>query len=396
MYDVIIIGGGPAGSSAGYFLGSQGKKCLILDYAQFPRDKPCGGVLTTRIIKDFIEIASSATYIHYDKNEYTISHVADTPNIFFIRRYVFDNQLLNLAKEAKCEVKEKTRVTDIREESDKVVVQTADGQTFESKFVIGADGISSITREKSGLKRYWNKNESCLLFTSEVEVGCDVVDKIFSTKRESHLNINFQNSIGGYGWVFPKQNHINYGLGEFMIDKKSQDIKKDFDEYVTYCVEQGWIPKESIPSHPKSWTLHSGRMMKQFATSRIFLVGDSAGFVHPLSGEGIIFALWSSQILSNCMRSYFEGITQLEMIKNDYSKKIMTDFGNELNDMTVMQSTAAKYTKAIFHLAKFDDKLPYLIACMMSNPRNLTYKQTKSKLIKRVLLGVFKGNLWRK
>src|SRR5271157_4611070 len=103
MYDVIIVGGGPAGSSAALFLATGGAKCLLIDRARFPRNKPCGGGITARAVEKFpfLEgIMESGNYqgiMHYKKPEESISTIdkEGRPIGYFVRRTKFDNDLLD-------------------------------------------------------------------------------------------------------------------------------------------------------------------------------------------------------------------------------------------------------------------------------------------------------------
>lgn len=296
-FDVIIVGAGPGGSSAAYFLSQKGIKALLVDQARFPRDKPCGGEISTHILEKhphlykFMDQPMKKAICHYKAPKYDISISTDQPIAYFVRRIEFDNHLFQLAKSQNVKTKEKARVSKILEEKDFVRIIMEDGTEFKSKFVIGADGVGSVVRRNTKLQKYWKKEILGLAFVKEFEVNPAKIDRYYTKDRISRIHFGFGDEKKyGYGWIFVKSKSINVGYGEI---KKAdpKEMHSRFLKYINFCIENNLLPPEEIPNISKSHHLQINGPMKKTATNRILLIGDAAGYDHAVTGEGISFAI---------------------------------------------------------------------------------------------------------
>jgi len=220
-YDVIIVGCGPAGTTSGYILGSLGLHTLLVDKNVFPRHKLCGGGLTNKTItllqRVFNETVASLTHneiIDYASNSYDIYfrenllvHGTSHFPFFFVDRFVYDNYLLEKAKETGVIVLEGEKVKNIDIENN--ILSTSSGRILKARFIIGADGVHSIIRNSfpNNLydKKRWEYNLSTAL-------------EIFVPRSEINRELNypiihFGYVDWGYSWMFPNRNEIIIGLG---------------------------------------------------------------------------------------------------------------------------------------------------------------------------------------
>jgi geranylgeranyl reductase family protein len=218
IYDVIVVGAGPAGSTAAKNLAEKGISVLILDKSSFPRDKPCGGGLPTRVrkrfpyIEPFLDSISYGTTMFSSSLGYHCEFVREKPFLEMILRKEFDHQLLTLAQKAGAIFQGGKSVIDVVVQKDKVSVMLEDGQTLETQMVIGSDGMHSVVAEKTHLAK--KLEVLCVSLVQEQPLSPKQLATFFTKKRLIYLFIK-AHGIAGYAWVFPKKNSINIGIGEF-------------------------------------------------------------------------------------------------------------------------------------------------------------------------------------
>jgi len=191
-YDVAIIGGGPAGSTAAYRLATAGARVLIVDKATFPRDKPCGGGVTgraARLLPFSIEPVVEDTVSRMNTGLRYRRHVARTarkPIAYMTQRSRLDHFLLTKAADAGAEIREGT---------------TVDARELDARIVIGADGCNGSSAKQLGLME-------------NVAYGVALEANYPWEKRfAGAMALEIAIIRGGYGWIFPKGDHINVGVG---------------------------------------------------------------------------------------------------------------------------------------------------------------------------------------
>lgn len=307
MVDVVIIGGGPAGISVGTVLQSKGYKTCIIDTQFFPREKLCAGVLTAKSIKllqhiykdlDFNEISMKDVrkiellYNHITIGKYTINNAYRV-----INRTEFDNALFQYYK----------RIGGLTYEGqknykiiyDKNMIRLSDGKEISYRFLIGADGINSKVR--SYVSHSWRA--SILCFETFIPNISD----------EDTIKINFGGILGGYSWRIPGNDRIGVGLGEFYIKR----MKRNPNKYKKYFQSQGINNLQNI----KGAFVSFGNFVRKPIKNNVLLVGDAAGLVDAMTGEGIFFAIESGRQAALAIVDYLEKGISL-MSYTDRLKKI--------------------------------------------------------------------------
>jgi geranylgeranyl reductase family protein len=238
-YDVIVVGAGPAGSTAAKNLAEKGIKVLLLDKAIFPRDKPCGGGLPTRVqkrfpyIQPYLDSVSYGTSMFSSSLRYKCDLIRDKPFLEMVLRKDFDHGLLSLAQKAGAAFLGGKSVVDIVVQKDKVSVMLEDGQTMETQMVIGSDGMHSVVAEKTNLSK--KLEVLCVSLMQEQPMTPKQLTTFFTKKRMIYLFIK-AHGIAGYAWVFPKKNSVNIGIGEFQsaISKAKPKIplKETYEKFI--------------------------------------------------------------------------------------------------------------------------------------------------------------------
>ncbi|MBI5644091.1 MAG: geranylgeranyl reductase family protein [Deltaproteobacteria bacterium] len=320
MYDVIVVGLGPAGSTAAYTLASRGLKVLGIDKARFPRYKSCGGCISTKIerildfdIKEAIEeTVYGATFTY--KSGRSIDIMSDRPVGYNVMRDTFDHLLLKKAKEAGAEVLEGVRVRSVSDSGDSVSVACDGGQTYSAKVLVGADGSSGVVgREFFKL----DPKEAAVSITAEVPYDRNI------TNVSGKLFIDFGSIPFGYGWIFPKKNYLSVGIAGDAA-KVGGRVKEYFDRFVnTHEALKGFKVEERT-----GWTVpifYGGA--NQAVKGRVLLIGDTGHLVDPFLGEGIYYAIRTAKAAATTIHGAFTaGKIDLSPYQAWLEKEIHSEF----------------------------------------------------------------------
>lgn len=282
-YDVIVVGAGPAGAAAAYWLGEIGRRVLVLEKERLPRYKPCGGgssrATLARFPFDFssvVEREVSCFRVRF-RDGREIRAALTGPPLVMMMRDRFDAHILH---QARAEVLDRSPVESLRQDGQVVEVATCAGETFHARYLIGADGANSRVARLAGL---WRKRR--LGVALEAEVPAD--GRLMAEYAETALFL-----LGalpwGYLWVFPKSDHLSVGCGTFLsrCPGMRERLRREMERL---GIEIGAAPLRGhpIPIYQPRAPLCQGRVL---------LAGDAAGLVDPLLGEGIRYAVESARL----------------------------------------------------------------------------------------------------
>ncbi|MFB6188236.1 MAG: geranylgeranyl reductase family protein [Halobacteriaceae archaeon] len=291
-YDVIVVGSGPGGSTAAYQLQQFGYDVLLIDEKTFPRDKLCGGLITYKtlqllsrvfnqnkeeLLENGILDFGATEYAAYFNDDLVKREEIDVP-FYFAKRFEYDEFLHNQAVASGVEphLGDGVRSVDV----DAGEVTTANGERFSADYIIGADGATSRVREKlskMGLvdTSGWNKN---LAIAAEAYVPRDEVDY-----NVDYPLLHFGVLNWGYGWVFPNTDRLLIGVGglNYKNDTGFRDILDDYFQVLGLDYNP-----ETVKGHP----IPFGNYLSNPAHDNVLLIGDAAGTVDAITGEGIFYA----------------------------------------------------------------------------------------------------------
>ncbi len=289
-YDVIIVGAGPSGSTLGRKLSQQGLKVLLLDKSIFPRYKVCGGGLTLRAAK---QLDIDVSPVIHDKisamelccnGQLHHTFTKDTPFIYMVMRDEFDMLLLQAAIDAGVDFRPASHVTKVECGDTEVSVQTQ-SDVYRGRYVVGADGVNSPTAKHLGLM---TNKEKILALEYEMKVDDALLERFRGT-----VAIDYGFIDEGYAWVFPKRDHLSVGIG--LGTRDGRFLQEKLMEYLAREQIHGEFLSE------KGFFLSVGGSDNTIARGRAALIGDAAGLVDPLMGEGIFYALRSANILADVL-----------------------------------------------------------------------------------------------
>lgn len=277
-YDAIVVGAGPAGSTCAYRLATAGASVLLLDRARFPRDKPCGGAVTARAVRELpVEIDEVVERV-VSRFELRLRHrrgfsrAATVPLAYMTQRRRLDSLLVSRAVDAGAELRVATTASEVRQNG-------VDGDSAE--VVIGADGANGICR----------KSLACALkHRHAVALEGNFPHDTASFKRYAdRLVLEFGTIPGGYGWIFPKGDHLNIGVGGW-----KSEAPRLRHHLARLCEEHGLElgALEDVRGHHLPFRTRRAAL----AHGRIALIGDAAGLADPLSGDGIYEAALSAKL----------------------------------------------------------------------------------------------------
>jgi geranylgeranyl reductase family protein len=297
--EVIVVGSGPAGSTAARTIAEAGASVLLLDRARFPRDKPCGGGVTIRCanllpfsIEPVVEDVITAARLRVRGRREVVKR-SDEPITYMTQRRHLDAFLVERAQEAGVEFRDAQAVRHVRRcPGGGFEVETADG-VHRSRVVIGADGANGIVGNRLGYERH---ADGAVALEGNIPFPGGVPDEFRGT-----VVLNFGYLPGGYAWIFPKGDHVNVGVGGWQ-DVAGSMLRPALQRT---CRLYGLDPDalEGLRGHH----LPMQRRGMTLAADGSALVGDAAGLVDPLSGEGIYAALVSGGAVAQPVRDYLDG-----------------------------------------------------------------------------------------
>jgi len=289
-YDVLVAGAGPAGSSTAIHLARSGARVLLADRARFPRDKPCGGGLTGRALKRIPVDPSPVVERDVDHFElrlrygagFTRSH--DRPLIRMTQRRRLDAFLAGEAAAAGAELREGAPVGEL-EPGDLGVTARVGADRVRADVVVGADGANGV------VARHLDLGERIVRGVAlEGNVPLDAL----AQDLERTAVIELATVPGGYGWVFPKGDHANLGVGGWGAEGPR------LREHLARLAEVHGVARDAL-TEVRGHRLPMRRLGTPAASGRVLLVGDAAGLVDPLSGDGMYEAFVSARLAADAI-----------------------------------------------------------------------------------------------
>lgn len=399
-FDVIVCGAGPSGSTAAKYLAENGLNVLLLDKSTFPRDKACGGGLCEHISEfdhilekieeddppnEFLESICKRGVIISPSCEMKIDYIGEKPLFYNIRREKFDYELVQFAIDAGAEFMENSEVKEISITSEKAFVKLSKGQEYSCEIIVGASGPYDISakylRNKENLPKDWGEDLG-LAVVEEFEVGEEFVDKVFGKERASHINLKHA-GIKGYAWIFSKGSILNIGYGGFMHEIKKIDTKEEFNNYLKYLKKAGYLPENIKSKNLKGAPLPFGGPIDKTYMDRLIIVGDAAGFVSPLTGEGIHYAVDSGKIAAETINKAFEKGDFTAQTLKEYQDIWMKKWGKDLKALKFFQRRIMAWPEAIIKYGSKDKKLKELFVGIFVG--SVSASKIKNKLILRII-----------
>ncbi len=321
MLDVLIVGGGPAGSTLAWALRHTGLKIAILDKENFPRQKVCAGWVTPAVMQeleiDLDEYASglilqpvSGFRIGLIGQKQVQSHYPGGPVSYGIRRFEFDHYLLQ-----RCQAE--LRTGEAFEHMERTARGWCVNGDIEARLVVGAGGHFCPVARAIGAKG-----------VGELAVAAQEVEFEMTAEQRASCNVEtrvpelfFTPDLKGYGWVFRKQNYLNIGLGREDKHRLSSHVQ----DFIRYLKQQAKVPQdmpEKLKGHAYLLYPHA---VRNIVSDNVILIGDAAGLAYPQSGEGIRPAIESAILAADVLKDCAGDFSAAQL--HSYQERIEQRFG---------------------------------------------------------------------
>lgn len=359
-HPVTVVGAGPAGATAALALARAGVPVRILDRAAFPRNKPCGGGISTRVLRRFpyleAELPRIAThmirrlYLEGPRGESTVIE-SETDAALMIRRVEFDALLVSLAVAAGAELVTGADIVQARMEQGRVRLAARDGRRFDADTVVAADGVHSVIARRLGLNAGWPAASVALDMMEETprEVLRDIDPdtlwvaygyQLESAQRRPVLETHEHDGASaskGYAYIFPKRDHINVGIGYVLsyfrdaVDAAPYELQRGL---VDRLRARGIVAGESVRENFTPFMIPVGGPLREPGRGRVLLAGDAGGFVNAFTAEGIYYAMVSGDLAARAIVGSAPGDAGLA---GRYRRAVEREIGAELRDAVRIQ-----------------------------------------------------------
>ncbi len=318
--DVLIVGGGPAGSSCAWKLRNSGLTVAILDREAFPRDKVCGGWITPAVLEE----------LALDSAEYASGHVLQpitgfrvsrmggreiethyaAPVSYGIRRCEFDDYLLGRSG---ARLLLNTPLTHLERARGEWIVN---GE-IRAPMLVGAGGTFCPVARFLGAKT----NGEAVVAAQEAEFVMDARQLAACMVRGEVPELYFCADMKGYGWCFRKQNVLNIGLGRL----DSHGLACHVAGFLQFLRASGKLGADIVPAFRGHAYLLYGQTARTYLDEGVLLIGDAAGLAYAQSGEGIRPAVESGLLAAKAIASA-QGIYTPERLES-YREQLTARFG---------------------------------------------------------------------
>jgi geranylgeranyl reductase family protein len=290
MYDVIIVGAGPAGTTCARTCAAAGLKTALIDKNRFPRPKPCGGAVSEQALSylDFTLPPDIRGQECFGARVYYQGHSVEVRKqhriAVLVSRENFDSFLLKKAIDAGAHFFPDEKCTSTSMRPDSVEVRTGTS-AYQARYVIGADGVHSVVAQ--AVRPRFTQEEIAVALVSHAPMGDQRGEENLSGRLEMHFGI----APMGYGWVFSHRGYRSVGImGIASKSFRHQDVLSEFSRNLG-------IPLSDVRGH----LIPLGGIKRTIQSGRILLVGDAAGFADPFHGEGISYAILSGKLAAKAV-----------------------------------------------------------------------------------------------
>ncbi len=385
--DVIVVGAGPAGSTAARARAQRGVRVALLERHVFPRNKPCGGGITARVLVRFPDVAAALAEIPV----HTVSRMSlaapggetatltsDRPAVVLIRRWDFDYLLARMAVQAGAQLLQGVAASRVTPVDEGVEVVDREGRTLRARYVVGADGVNGIVARRVGLNPGWRPTSVALDMMEETPadvLGCVDSDRLWVSYGHG--------TADGYAYIFPKREHVNVGIGYRLSYYREHVAKQPYslqEDLVAELRAAGALRGRSSRQHFTPSLVPIGGPVRRTACGRVLLAGDAAGFVNAYTAEGIYYAMVSGELAA---RAIADG-EALGRVASHYVRLWRREIGAELRDSVLIQQYLFRDPQRITRLVRALNREPGIGRTIVAYATGtIAYPQARRRILAR-------------
>lgn len=387
--DVIVSGAGPAGAVAARTLAAAGLRTVIVDRAEFPRNKPCGGGISARVIGRFpwlqpvldaIDVHRIARLRLEGPAGSSFDVRADETCVLLVRRVEFDNALVRTALEAGAELVSRFEVTQVTTADDHITLHSRDGRQLSAPYVIAADGVHSVIAKRTGVNPRWDRARLAIDMMEETPTS------VLRAERPDELWVAYAyNGLDGYAYIFPKTHHVNVGIGCLLSHFDDEVTEQPYtlqERFVSSLVERGVLHGRSEKACFTPFLIPVGGPLSRAWNGRVLYAGDAGGFVHAVTAEGIYYAMVSGELAARAIVETRRSDTAAA--GPSYERSWRAELGAELQDAVYVQRYLFSSHTRVASVIRSAKSMPRLTDLLLRYVRgDISYKVLRRRMIWR-------------
>jgi geranylgeranyl reductase family protein len=387
--DVIVAGAGPAGATAARVLAASGIDTLLVDRAVFPRNKPCGGGISTRALRRFPWLLNAiagidqhvVSRLHLEgPDQASIDITSPAPCVLLVRRMELDHALVHTALSQGARMRTGFEITQARADADGVTLQARGGDVLRAPMVVAADGVHSVIGKRLGLNARWPRTHLAIDMmeeTSTETLRAERPDEIWAAYAYGGLE--------GYAYIFPKARHVNVGIGCLLSHFDAEvDVKPGMLQaaFVESLLRRGVLHGRRDPETFTPYLIPVGGPLPTTALPRVLFAGDAGGFVNGVTAEGIYYAMVSGTLAGDAIATaHRAGHTDASA---RYEESWRREVGAELGDAVALQRLLFAGRQQVTDLIRHASNTSPITAAILQYFRGeLSYRALRRRIVLR-------------
>jgi len=384
----LVIGGGPGGATCARQAALNGLDVVLVEKEQHPRAKPCGGALGPQTIAalDFdishlVEREFNAAIVHRPSGKQSMITREDLRGCL-VKRHEFDSYLIDKAEEAGAVIVQNNEIVAI-EQLRSGIRALGVGDSYKAQLLVGADGVNGVSMKQLDIRQRWSTEDVAVCINAEVPLDSKEIERVMFNEKESSLSfIDLYYGLieWGYGWCFPNRESLNIGIG-CRLDK-ARGLRAKWEQFLSKIAADKDI-KIKI-TNKTSARVPLGGSPSRIIGRRTMLIGDAAGLVSAISGEGISYAIESGILAADIAAEAIHDKSPVHIV--EYDRRMKKQLIGELNDLRFLAGIMYKSEKnleMLFDIIDDDQMMSGYFADIFT--RVTPFSELKMKIAKRLL-----------